>query len=372
MVESTNGKVPAEEQNPEDQSAPEEDVSVQDQPQENMETPVEETAGQSSRHGTSHGKLWLVLLLIIIGLPLGWFLLPENTRQQWADTLMNRMPSQGISDVGLEPAPLPRPVVPDTTASVATAPKHAIPKAATSVPVQAPAPRGVAPKRRAFNREVTRPAATSEEVKALMAAIHDLQSNMETLQDKQSKLRQELHARQQLELRIRLRWIANPQSQLPQMANFWQDIALLPMLNEDDRREAEAMRKLAANDADKLDMWSKRLKQLAATLPVPEHQDIIPKPKNPVFSWLTGKFHLRPAPTPEQQALSELRARLLNTAHALLIQIWPEHKTWRHLLADLREQFGDDADLALPERLDGIQKDTAVLRAKAAHWLEEL
>jgi len=216
------------------------------------------------------------------------------------------------------------------------------------------------------------PAASSEEVKALMAAIHDLQRNMGALQNRQAELQQELHAKQQLELRARLRWIANPQSQLPQMSSFWQDIALLPMLNDGERHEAEAMRKLAADDADKLDAWTAQLKRLAATLPVPEHQDIIPKPENPAFSWLTGKFHLRPAPTPEQQALTGLRTRLLNTSHALNVEIWPEHKIWRHLLADLREQFGDDADLALPERLDNIQKDIASIRAKATNWLEKL
>ena len=156
------------------------------------------------------------------------------------------------------------------------------------------------------------------------------------------------------------------------MASFWQDIALLPMLNTNDRNEAKTMQRLAADDATKLAGWSQQLKRLAATLPVPQHQDIIPKPKNPAFSWLTGKFHLRPVPMPEQQNLLGLRVRLLNTAHVLAIEIWPQPKTWRHLLADLREQFGDDADLALPEHLDNIRKDIKTMRVKAANWLEKL
>jgi len=156
------------------------------------------------------------------------------------------------------------------------------------------------------------------------------------------------------------------------MTDFWQDITLLPLLSESERNEAKTMRKLAANDMDKLNAWSIQLKRLAATLPVPEHQDIIPKPEQPAFSWFAGKFHLRPVPTPEQQALSKLRTRLLETVRVLTVEMWPEPKVWRHLLADLREQFGDDVDLSLPERLDGIQQDIATMRAKAASWLENL
>jgi len=357
MAESANGKTP-EVQGLEDQSTPEAATPAQDQSQENMETPAEEAAVRSS----SHGKLWLVLLLIVAALPLGWFLLPENARQQWTNTLMNRISPAEVSDTDIAPPPQAAALAPVTPTVVAP-----------PEPIQAPTPHIVAPQPPpTSNTPEMPPVASSEEVEALMTAMGELQSSMQTLQNKQAELRQELHARQQLELRTRLRWIANPQSQLAQMASFWQDIALLPMLSESERNEAETMQKLAADDAGKLDAWTARLKRLAATLPVPEHQDIIPKPENPAFSWLIEKFHLRPAPTPEQQALAELRTRLLNTAHALTVQIWPEHKTWRHLLADLREQFGDDADLALPERLDNIRKDITAMRAKAASWLEEL
>jgi len=359
MAESENGQAAEETQGLEDQSTPEAATPVQDQPQENMETPAEEASVRSS----SHGKLWLVLLLIIAALPLGWFRLPENMRQQWTDTLMHRPPPVEVSDTDIAPAPQPQ----------TTAPAPVTPTVAPTEPIEAPTPHIATPQPSPIsNTPEMPPAASSEEVEALMTAMGELQSNMQTLQNKQAELRQELHARQQLALHTRLRWIANPQSQLAQMASFWQDIALLPMLSESERSEAETMQKLAADDAGKLDAWTARLKRLAATLPVPEHQDIIPKPENPAFSWLTGKFHLRPAPTPEQQALAALRTRLLNTAHALTIQIWPEHKVWRHLLADLREQFGDDADLALPERLDNIRKDIAAMRAKATNWLEGL
>jgi len=353
MAESVNGKAPEEVQGLEDQSTPEAVTPVQDQSQENVETPARDVAVRSS----SHGKLWLVLLLIVAALPLGWFLLPENTRQRWTDTLMNRISPAKVSDTGIASAPVP-----------------VTPTVAPPEPIQTPAPHEATPQPSSptSSTPAMPPAASSEEIEALITTMGKLQRSMQALQDKQVELRQELHARQQLELRTRLRWIANPQSQLAQMASFWQDIALLPMLSESERSEAETMRKLAAGDADKLGAWTARLKRLATTLPVPEHQDVIPKPGNPTLSWLIEKFHLRPAPTPEQQALTELRTRLLNTAHALTVQIWPEHKTWRHLLADLREQFGDDADLALPERLDNIRKDIAAMRAKAVSWLEQL
>jgi len=181
-----------------------------------------------------------------------------------------------------------------------------------------------------------------------------------------------LRTRQQLDLRTRLRWIASAQSRFSQMTGFWQDIALLPMLTSDERALAIKMHQLAAEDSKKLRGWRNQLQRLAGTLPEPEHRDIIPKPENPAFSWLADKFHLRPAPTAEQQARSALRNRILDIEHALAVEVWPEPRAWRHLLADLREQFGDDAELGLPEHLDDIRKDAVAMRAKAAHWLEKL
>lgn len=373
MAESENGNVPGEDSGLVDDAGSTDDTSVSNQSREGTEVPVDDTTAPAP----SHGKRWLLLLLIIVALPpLGWFLSPKDMRQQWINILMNRTSPQKISSMEVTPEPAPRTVVPLPPTPPEPAPPAVVPPVLTQPPAQLSKPRMTTLEPSpSFNKHNTRPVATSEEIKALMATIHDLQNNMDVLRSKQielSELRQQLDTGQQLELRARLRWIANPQSQLPQMARFWQDITLLTILSEDKRHEAESMRKLAADDVDQVRMWRQRLKRLAATLPVPEHPDVIPKPENPAFSWLTGRIHLRPAPTVEQQQLSQLRTRLLNISHALNVEIWPTGKTWRHLLADLREQFGDDVDLALPEHLDKVQKDITSMRGKAVNWLGEL
>jgi len=347
MAESTNGVPPGEEEGLEERPA-----SVGDQPRETVN-------GESDVRSTSRWRLWLALLLIIAALPSGWFLLPESTRQRWTDMLMNSMPLREASnpEVALTPSAPPTP------------------KAATLVqaPTQTPAPRVTTPKpSRASNNPAPLPAATSEEVKLLIATMEGLKRNMQALQNELEAQRQEFRARQQLELRTRLRWIASPETLLPQMVNFWQDIASLPLLSKTERSAVKNMQQLALNDTDKLNTWSTQLKRMAATLPVPDHQDLIPKLENPAFSWLSDEFHLWPVSSPQQRSLSELRTRLLNTAHALTVEIWPEPEAWQRLLADLREQLGDDAQLALPEHLDGIRKDITTMRTKAANWLEKL
>jgi len=344
-------------------SVPKMEEDTRDQQPEQEEKPAAKTASRS----TSSGFLWLILLLLIIGLPLGWFLIPEGTRQSWTGMLTGHPPQQSPGKADISSAPVQplasRPAPPPSVTRKSAAPS------ATAVRRPA-APRAAEPPPLSASRKpVPHPAATTEEVKALMTAMDGLREDMETLRNTQAELRRELQARQRLELRDYLRLIAGPESQLPRMASLWRDIALLPILSADERTEAEGMWKLAGANAKKLAGWIGRLKRLAGTLPEAEHKDMIPKPHNPAFSWLTGKFHLRHAPASEQRKLSALRNRLLTTAHALAVEIWPEHKAWRHLLTDLREHFGDDADLGLPEHLDGIRKDAAGMRAKAADWL---
>jgi len=380
MAEFVSGKTDGEAQDLVDHPVSEAGAPAQDQSRENTTASVAEISTRSS----FHGMRWLALLLIVAVLPLAWFLSPENARQKWADTLMNHIAPQKTSHVAPVPhtqAQVPAPAAPSAALAIAVAPKKeasprplaseaaepVVPAQVSTTVVAAPHSSPASPGEHAIL-----PAVTPQEAKALMAAMEELQSNMHALEGEQEAMGHELHARQQLELRARLRWITSASTLLPQMADFWQDITLLPLLNASERSEATSMWKTAASDADKLRAWSTRLKRLAATLPAPQHQDIIPKPKQAVFSWLTGKFHLRPAPTPEQRSLSELRMRLLEAAHVLTVEIWPKHRAWRHLLADLRERFGDDADLSLPQRLDGVRKDIATMRAKAASWLLRL
>jgi len=78
------------------------------QPQEREEAAGDEAV---SRSGFRWG-LWLVLLLLIVGLPLTWFLLPEGTRQSVTDMLTKRPAQQKVAESGLPPTPAPRPAAP--------------------------------------------------------------------------------------------------------------------------------------------------------------------------------------------------------------------------------------------------------------------
>jgi len=179
MAESENGKVSGEAQEPENQARPEDSVPVQNPPQNKPETSATDTTVPPA----SHGKLWLVLLLIIAALPLGWFLLPENTRRGWTDALITSLQKP----IHARMVPSPPTVSPEPVA----------PKAPPAVSAQTPAPPVALPKpSRIFNEKIKNPAITSEESKALMSAIHNLQSNIETFQESQADLRHALHARQ--------------------------------------------------------------------------------------------------------------------------------------------------------------------------------
>jgi len=387
MAESPAGQTPkeaGEAQSPEAPSVPEKEEDARNRQPEQKGKPAKQTAPRSA----SSIFLRLILFALIIGVPLGWFLIPEGTRQSWTGMLTGHPSQQNPGKAEPSSAPLPsstsratpptpvRPPAPLASLPGKSLTEKSVAEKSAAAPSTEPqhhpaAPRAAEPPQPSASRKpAPHPAATTEEVRALMTAMDSLRDDMKTLRNTQAGLRREMQVRQQLELRDHLRMIASPESRLPQMASLWRDIALLPILSADERAETKSMWKLAGANAKKLADWINRLKQLAGSLPEAGHKDMIPKPRNPAFSWLTGKFHLRPAPTLEQRELSALRQRLLTTAHALTVEIWPEHKVWRHLLTDLREHFGDDADLGLPERLDGTRKDAASMRAKAADWLE--
>ncbi|PJC70532.1 MAG: hypothetical protein CO017_04875, partial [Zetaproteobacteria bacterium CG_4_8_14_3_um_filter_59_5] len=87
---------------------------------------------------------------------------------------------------------------------------------------------------------------------------------------------------------------------------------------------------------------------------------------------LAGTFHLRPAASSREQDQNNLRQLLLNTAHALDIEDWPDPKTWRQLLGALHDQSGGLTDTGLPESLGEIMMDIDASRRLASEWRETL
>jgi len=320
------------------------------------------SAGEEPTKTRKRGRGWLVWIVILALLPAGWLLLPDATRQRLVALFPASTPSTSQSPEATTPEPGRREVASTPSASEPPAPQ---PEAA---PVSQPAPEST-PSEPA---RPSAPAASSEEVQALMSEIHGLRDDLGALRNESAALRQSLRRQQELELRDRLRRIMDSRARLTTIAAAWRDIALLPMLDEDDRQTARRMRAGAEKDMARIAEWRAQLEQLAARLPEWRGRDVIPQPRQPALAWIVGQFHLRRAPTMDQRAQARLRVRLLRMSHALAVQDWPDSAAWRHLLMDIREQFGDQAELTLPERLDDVQRHIAAMRQAAADWLGRL
>ena len=332
-----------EDERPEPQGGEEESVVTGADAAEGEE---QKASGAQAETGRSGGKGWLLVIIILAGLPAaGWFLLPEDMR----DTLRKTFSIENMKSVTPIRTEAPAPVEP------APAPE----------PVAAPEPEPVQP-------ILPEDIATSEEVRALMRTIDALRGEMGALQSEQSALRQDLRARQQLELRMRLRRLIRPDVSLTQMAAYWQDIALLPILSGDERQKAESLRERADSNAAMVAAWRRHLEGFAERLSLPAGEDIIPKRDDSWWGWIADQFHLRRVPLTKQRELLALRKRLLTASHDLAVERWPETKPWNRLLSDLRAQFGDEADRELPERFKAIQEDIQAMRDSAGQWLEQL
>lgn len=329
-------------------------------------TEVPETAPKRSKSSW----LWPIVILIIGGLLAGWIWMPAKNRQQVTSFIVQQLDrfksSQEAqkSEPSSESAPTGEPVQ----------------VAAPEAPVQRQQPAAPQPTTPSQQQPTAAPqsatdtvepqTASAAQIETLMTSIDRLTGELRAVRHEQQQLQQAMHARERLELRSRLQRIAGGDSRLTQMATDWQDILLLPLLSDTHRSQAESMRKLATGDVASLHQWQQQLRHLADSLPIPQHDDVIPKPKSTWLSWLAGQFHLRPAPMAERQALMALRYRLLNAAHALAAENWPDDKTWTSLLDEARARLGKKVKLGLPESLDRVQKDKMKMRMLAQNWLE--
>lgn len=191
------------------------------------------------------------------------------------------------------------------------------------------------------------------------------------MQAGQAELRQQLQARQQMELRSKLRWLASPGIGLAQQAAMWSDIAALPGLDDAQRTTAETMAKLAQDDVLHVAAWRKILTNLAAKLPEMQHADVLPKAHNKYVAWLIDAFHLHQAPAESDQQRANLERQTLAMAQSLASENWPQARDWRDLVMALQYQFGDASNLGLPGSLD-VTQHIASMRENAAAWLEKL
>ncbi|MDX8391646.1 MAG: hypothetical protein R8K53_03650 [Mariprofundaceae bacterium] len=316
---------------------------------------------------------WLFLMFIFIGLPAAWMLTPSDSRQQALDALQ-RFISPPQHSTSLEPT-----VSVDehslqtnestTVGSVAAEEKEASapsPEADSSLlpAVLTDAPSG--------DTQSASPERLGTQNDALINEMQQLRSDLAAMQQVQSALQSQLQARQRLELRAWLRWVMQKETHLQQRVTLWNDIATLPILNDDERKTAADLAVLASADLTQKRNWQSTLTHLAEQLPLTRQTDILPKPENDRFAWLADAFHLRPAQGQAQKQRAVLHQKIVAMEHALAMEHWPQDRDWRRLLGTLRDQFGDDTDLGLPENLLDIQQHIETQRGTAADWLERL
>ncbi len=218
----------------------------------------------------------------------------------------------------------------------------------------------------------------SEEVQSLLSAIAGLRTQLQQMGATQQALQRGLKEQQQMNLQVRLRWIVDPASRLPQLQLAWEEISLLPGLSSSQRSEAVRMHKLARSRVQQLKQWQDALNRWADALVTPVQRNILPEPDYPWLAWIVRQFKLRPAPSVEARRLNDLRARLLDAARHLTLESWPKKGEWQSLQAELLLQIramhhgegknSQAIEIGLPESFDAIQADIATLRHTALQW----
>jgi len=303
--------------------------------------PATGPTGKSESSAKSPRWPWFLLITLIIALPLGWQLVPEKIRRPYTEKI-----SHWFSTPERQAA-----VNPPARPPAAESRKQPPAEAAPEPPVQA---------------------ASSADVTLLLNSIKALQKDLRQAQQEARALIYASHTQQKIDLRTRLRWIAQPGSRLPQLHTYWEDIALLPVLDDRERAQATDMLQLARQRTSQVRDWRNLLLQLANDLPIPEAEEVSIKPDNKWLAWLAGQFRLSTSPSHERRQRQTLRNHLLQAEQQLAYGQWPPAADWQVLLEQLRQQFGGDTEINLPPDFESVQGDIRSMQQAARNWLERL
>ncbi len=230
---------------------------------------------------------------------------------------------------------------------------------------------------------------SSEEGTALIEAmnhlqqnIHDMQAEFQQLQEQQSQTKQAQHQIESMQLHARLTWVTSPASHLPQMVLAWQEISLLPSLNETQRATAENMFTLAQQRVNQVAQWQQELAHISHMIQPNQRNNIISESLNddvnPWLAWLGQQFSLKRSQNQQEKEIANLRQQLSNIAQNMNMEDWPSGAAWTKLRAQLQlylvqhDKASDNPVLQLPEDFDAIQDDIQTLRSTADDWLREL
>jgi len=281
--------------------------------------------------------LWLTISVLLLALPLTWMFVPKEV---WMPYLKRLEPWRH------QPAiPVPR----KQPATAQTPPR---------ITRTAPAPARIAP--------------TTADVARLHDTIDALRRELEQTRRERRAFMSAMHRHQQADLRLRLHWITRPESGLAQISAYWEDITLLPALDEEDQARAENMLQLARRLNARVHNWRDRLTAIAGALPMPVAESIHIETDNRWLAWLASQFRLSTSPSREQRELQVLHRRIQRAAHQLAAGQWPEQARWQALLKDIRAQLGDTATAGLPQGFEQAQNEIRTMRQTAQHWLGRL
>jgi len=316
------------------------------------------TATEAEPSGKPHGgRNFILIVLLIVAAVLGALALSGKLVPLYESLVAMSQNTAGQQQAQEKAKPV----------AVKAAVSHVVKK-----PVAAPQPEPV--------RQIEQQSAvSSEEVQTLLSSMDELRNELQQMSDAQQTLQNGLIEQQQMNLQVRLRWIGDLGSRLPQLQLAWEEISLLPGLNDDQRDEAVRMHALARARVQQLKQWQDALNKWADALVMPTHRNILPEPPYPWLAWIVSQFQLRQAPSVEAQHLGNLRSRLLDAARHLTLESWPNKGAWQSLQAELllqiramRHDGGDKnteaIETGLPESFDAIQADINTLRHTALQW----
>lgn len=298
---------------------------------------------------------WLLVLIVLAGFG-GLAYLYAVQHPERLQALIHRLTDH--------PAPTSSPVA-------ATAPAEQTPAPSTE-PAPAPAAPEPAPSQPAL------PSTDAASVQDLIAAMHQLQDQLQQVEADNQQIRKTLTQQQRMDLNSRLRLIADPATGLKQLSLLWQDVSLSPALSDTQREQAVSMAAAANQALTQNALWQQRLDRFIATTgQAGAGPDLIPHFSHPWLAWLAGQFHLRPATGNTDQGSLLLHEKLLGIRNGMAIESWPSAHDWQPvraqlvLLASAAQKPGAQAPaaLGLPDDFKAMRQAVANLHAMARQWL---
>jgi cytoskeletal protein RodZ len=223
------------------------------------------------------------------------------------------------------------------------------------------------------------PQLSSEDAKQLMTAMTELQQQLQQMRTDNAELRQALTQQQRVDLRSRLKLIADPDTRLKQLSLLWEDVSLSPALTAQQRSTAISMTAAAHEAMTQNQLWQQRLDKWITKLSAPESgPDLIPHFDHPWLEWLAEQFHLRPAPANSSSGSQVLRERLMQIRRGMTIETWPDTKDWQPIRAELilihasaaKTDAEKAAGIGLPNDFKAMRKAVATLHETGRQWLE--